>query len=242
LELFVQPQAFVVRHSAFHFVSGFDPSLHRALHPLDLGWRLWVAGYRVRSVGPPPSGPYELPDGPEVGSAFLTVLGSVLATTSLGSPWAEPEARRAKRDGAGRRYQIQSSRHRGDGEVLPFAHAAIRRWAEGSPTAKPLAEILQRWGAPERAGPRRRIAVVTSDTLARRMAGPGIRATEIAKILSHEHDVVLATTGICELELPGLEVRQVGSSDCGSSRTGAMSSSSRAGSSPVARSWCTATR
>jgi glycosyltransferase involved in cell wall biosynthesis len=70
--------------------------------------------------------------------------------------------------------------------------------------------VLERWGAPERAGTRRRIAVVTTDTLAKRMAGPGIRATEIARCLAGHHDVVLATTGICEIEVDGLEVRQVG--------------------------------
>ena len=210
LELFVRRQAFVVRHSAFHFVSGFDPSLTTPLHDLDLGWRLWLAGYRVRAVGPAPGGVHEVVAGPGLTDDVLLLLGSYLASSSLGPPWSEPAGKRARREGAGRRYQIQSSRARGDGEVLPMAHAAIRRWAESTPSAAPLADLMERWGAPERAGTRRRIAVVTSDTLATRMAGPGIRATEIARRLSREHDVVLATTGICELEVPGLEVRQVG--------------------------------
>ena len=78
------------------------------------------------------------------------------------------------------------------------------------PSVEPLLDVMERWGAPERAGLRRRIAVVTSDTLAKRMAGPGIRATEIARRLATEHEVVLATTGICDLSVPGVEVRQVG--------------------------------
>jgi glycosyltransferase involved in cell wall biosynthesis len=143
-------------------------------------------------------------------TALRAMLGAFLAPSSLGPAWADPEGRRAKRAGAGRRYQIQTSRHRGDGEVLPLAHGSIRRWAEHEPSAAPLVEVLDRWGAPERAGTRRRVAVVTSDTLARRMAGPGIRATQIARRLASEHEVVLATTGICDLTVPGLEVRQVG--------------------------------
>jgi glycosyltransferase involved in cell wall biosynthesis len=43
------------------------------------------------------------------------------------------------------------------------------------------------------------IAVVTADTLAEEMAGPAIRARQIATTLSSEHDVVLATTGRADL-------------------------------------------
>ena len=211
LELFVTHHAFVVRHSAFHFVSGFDPTLEAPLHDVDLGWRLSVAGYRVRSLGPLPEGlTAAVPDPPAAASTLLVLLAAVLDSTSIGSQWAEPEAKRAMRAAAGRRYQIQSSRERGDGEVLPLAHASIRRWAEADSSASVFLPVLARWGAPERAGSRRRIAVVTTDTLAKRMAGPGIRATEIARRLGPEHDVVLATTGICELQVPGVEVRQVG--------------------------------
>jgi glycosyltransferase involved in cell wall biosynthesis len=211
LELFVCRDAFVVRHSAFHFVSGLDPELGPEVFDIDLGWRLWLAGYRVRSVGQLPAGLSAEPADPDVlADAFPRLLARYLDGTSLGDVWRSPEGKRAQREAAGRRYQIQSSRARGDGEVLPLAHASVRRWAEASPGAAALVPLLERWGAPERAGARRRIAVVTADTLAKRMAGPGIRATEIAKRLATEHDVVLATTGICELVVPGLEVRQVG--------------------------------
>ena len=211
VDLFVARSAYVIRHSSFHFVSGFDPSLDTELHALDLGWRLWLAGFRVRSVGPLPADlSADVADTPELPSAFLTVLASVLDRSSMGTAWTEPDAKRAARAAAGRRYQIQSSRERGDGEVLPLAHQSIRRWAERATGAAALLPVLDRWGAPERAGTRRRIAVVTTDTLAKRMAGPGIRATEIARCLAGHHDVVLATTGICEIEVDGLEVRQVG--------------------------------
>jgi len=211
LDLFVTHHAVVVRHSAFHAVSGLDPQLGGDVDDLDLGWRLWLAGFRVRSIGPLPSGlGRPVVDPSATVASLLAMLGAFLDPTSMGGPWTSGEGRAAKRRGAGRRYQIQTSRRRGDGEVLPLVHAAVARWAEREPTAGTVLEALQRWGAPERAGPRRRIAVVTSDTLAPRMAGPAIRAVEIARRLAPEHEVVLATTGICDLTVPGLEVRQVG--------------------------------
>ena len=84
------------------------------------------------------------------------------------------------------------------------------RWAAHDPGAAPVAEVLGTWGAPDRAGRRRRIAVVTPDTLAPRMAGPGIRALQIARRLAADHEVVLATTERCELQETGFEAIQVG--------------------------------
>ncbi|MGC5616620.1 glycosyltransferase family 4 protein [Georgenia sp. Z1491] len=52
---------------------------------------------------------------------------------------------------------------------------------------------------------RRRILVVTLDTLAERMAGPAIRAFEIARALGREHDVRLLTFGGCSREGEGFE-------------------------------------
>jgi glycosyltransferase involved in cell wall biosynthesis len=104
---------------------------------------------------------------------------------------------------------VQRWRTRGDGEILPLAHDAVSRWVTAEPSARPVADELARLGAPDRAGPRRRIAVVTSDTLAPRMAGPGIRALQIARRLSRDHEVVLATTERCELEESGFRAVHV---------------------------------
>ncbi|VTR76225.1 glycosyltransferase [Cellulomonas hominis] len=46
-------------------------------------------------------------------------------------------------------------------------------------------------------GTRQRVLVVTLDTIADRMAGPAIRAWEISRALSEEHDVRLVTFGRC---------------------------------------------
>jgi glycosyltransferase involved in cell wall biosynthesis len=127
-----------------------------------------------------------------------------------GDAWASSSGATARRAAAGRRLVIQRSRVRGDGELLPLAHAAVARWVGEEPSAAPVAAALARWGAPERAGARRRIAVVTSDTLAPRMAGPGIRALQIARRLAADHEVVLATTERCELDETGFKAVHVG--------------------------------
>ena len=58
--------------------------------------------------------------------------------------------------------------------------------------------------------PRRRVLVVTGDTLGVRMAGPAIRAWEVAHALATEHDVVLAALGGCGLVSPTVDCRAVG--------------------------------
>ncbi|MFM8304097.1 MAG: glycosyltransferase [Actinomycetota bacterium] len=60
--------------------------------------------------------------------------------------------------------------------------------------------------APSRRAAGRRVLVVTGDTLRPKMAGPAIRAFEIAKALAGEHEVVLASTVLCELSHPGFRV------------------------------------
>ncbi len=65
------------------------------------------------------------------------------------------------------------------------------------------------------AAARRRVLVVTLDTIARAMAGPAIRAWEISRELSRTCDVALVTFGACNRDGEGFAVRQV---DVGSFR------------------------
>lgn len=53
---------------------------------------------------------------------------------------------------------------------------------------------------------RKKLLVLTADSLSRRMAGPAIRAFEIAKALAPHADVRLASTVFAQLEHPGIEV------------------------------------
>lgn len=59
----------------------------------------------------------------------------------------------------------------------------------------------------------RRIMVVTLDTIADRMAGPAIRAWEIARALSDEHDVRLVTFGRCTREGEGFVTEHIDVAD-----------------------------
>ena len=54
-----------------------------------------------------------------------------------------------------------------------------------------------------------KIAVATPDTLTARMAGPAIRAWQIANALAAEHDVQLVTTTIADLPDSPFPVRAV---------------------------------
>lgn len=65
---------------------------------------------------------------------------------------------------------------------------------------------LSSLGAP---GAARRVLIVTLDMLTERMAGPAIRAWEIARRLGTEHEVVLVTFGTCAREGDGFRARRV---------------------------------
>jgi len=56
---------------------------------------------------------------------------------------------------------------------------------------------------------RSRIAVATADTLKPQMAGPAIRAWQIAAALAPDHDVRLVTTSDCLLTSPDFDVRPI---------------------------------
>lgn len=53
---------------------------------------------------------------------------------------------------------------------------------------------------------RRRVAVVTGDTLGPRLSGPGIRALELAKVLSDHHEVRLVSTLAADLQMSPVDV------------------------------------
>ena len=58
-------------------------------------------------------------------------------------------------------------------------------------------------------GDRRRIVVATGDTIAPSMAGPGIRAWNLATLLAAEHDVRLVTTATAEIRHADFDVAAV---------------------------------
>ncbi|PFG32520.1 glycosyltransferase [Sanguibacter antarcticus] len=95
------------------------------------------------------------------------------------------------------RAQIQAERRRSDREVFPlFRHAIEAAYAiEGYNSAHDV--LIKAFGIAEHFTSRSRILVVTGEPLLERMAGPAIRAWEIATALSGEHDVrLLSTAGV----------------------------------------------
>ena len=88
----------------------------------------------------------------------------------------------------------QAARVRTDADLLPLLRKALE---PAYPLPRYLAAhdiLVEAFGIEQAFGQRRRILVITGDALTERMAGPAIRAWNIALALSGEHDVHLVTT------------------------------------------------
>jgi GT2 family glycosyltransferase len=66
--------------------------------------------------------------------------------------------------------------------------------------------VVQGWRLEEAMRPAGRVLIVTADHLGPKMAGPAIRCWEMARVLSVEHDVVLASTRTPEVDSPDFEI------------------------------------
>ncbi|MFF0149006.1 GT2 family glycosyltransferase [Amycolatopsis sulphurea] len=88
----------------------------------------------------------------------------------------------------------QAARVRTDADLLPLLRKALEP-AYPLPDYLRAHEILvEAFGIEEVFGQRRKILVLTGDAITERMAGPAIRAWNIAATLASEHDVHLITT------------------------------------------------
>jgi glycosyltransferase involved in cell wall biosynthesis len=184
--------AFVCRRTMWEAIGGLDGNISAATWGLDVGWRLWLLGWRAAgvtvddSVVPPPE--------PGCDEDLHR-----LCARSLRSPAHHPGSRsrmRLRRESGPTRRRLQRDRRRPDGELGVLLKEAIARGG----AAANLAPVLDRAGASRLLEGRRKVIVATADTLAPTMAGPGIRAWRIAGALADAHDVHLVTTGRCELE------------------------------------------
>lgn len=106
------------------------------------------------------------------------------------------------------RLALQAARRRSDRELFPlFRHAIEPAYAvEGYNTAHD--ELVRAFGVAEHFVSRHRVLVVTGEPLLERMAGPAIRAWEIATALSAEHDVRLVSTAGAKVGHEAFEVRK----------------------------------
>ncbi len=264
--LFASGAAMVMPTDVFERVGGFDPRYFMFFEDVDLGWRLWLLGYRVRYV--PESLVYHRHHRSMDGygawrehyllerNALFTIfknyddenLGRVLPAALMlavrrgvvlgeadahvldlergGGAEQETELAVAKQvlapayaidglvehlDGlAETRRALQLARRRSDQEIvrlfrLPF-HPNIGdpRFVSG------FDAVVEALGVRKGFTERRRILIATGDTLAPQMAGPAIRAWQIACALCREHDVELVTTIECrEISHPDFTVRKV---------------------------------
>jgi GT2 family glycosyltransferase/glycosyltransferase involved in cell wall biosynthesis len=107
---------------------------------------------------------------------------------------------------AASRRDLQARRRRSDRELLPlFGETIEPAYGERSYVAAHDA-LVEAFGIEERFTGGQRVLVVTGEPLLDRMAGPAIRAWEIARALSADHEVWLASTGGCKVGSPDFRV------------------------------------
>ena len=111
------------------------------------------------------------------------------------------------------RRDLQARRRRSDIDLFPLFRQAIEPAYPFPSYLEAHRHLMEAFGVEEIFTRRRRVAVVTGEPLAERMAGPAIRAYEISRLLGAEHDVQLVTTGRCALEGDGFRTRSASRRD-----------------------------
>ena len=106
----------------------------------------------------------------------------------------------------GSRRKLQATRRRSDRDLFPLFRESIEP-AYGMPGYVAAHEVLlEAFAIVEHFTARHRILIVTGEPILERMAGPAIRAWEIAKALSPDHDVRLVSTSGAQRKGDGFSV------------------------------------
>jgi GT2 family glycosyltransferase/glycosyltransferase involved in cell wall biosynthesis len=126
--------------------------------------------------------------GPDTGSSTVEVPRTTLAGLLAIDQWVEllPSL-------AAARETEQAARVRSDADLLPLMRNAME---PAYPLPRYLAAhdvLVDVFGLEDAFGGRRRVLVLTGDAISDRMAGPAIRAWNMADVLAAEHDVRLVT-------------------------------------------------
>src|SRR5450756_2546181 len=104
------------------------------------------------------------------------------------------------------RRDLQARRRRSDRELFPLFRESIEP-AYGMPSYLAAhAALVEAFGIVDHFTASHRILVVTGEPIADRMAGPAIRAWEIAKALAPEHEVRLVSTTGARRKSPDFSV------------------------------------
>jgi len=109
------------------------------------------------------------------------------------------------------RKTLQAARRRSDRELMPLFRQAMEPAYALPAYLEAHRHLVEAFGIEEWFSARRRVVVVTGEPLKPAMAGPAIRAWEIAKALANEHDVTLATLSpVCQMSHPSFRVTSAG--------------------------------
>ncbi len=261
--LFACGGSMAARRDIFLSSGGFDEDYFAFFEDIDLGWRLWVLGYRVLYA--PAAVAYH--KGHATGSklpahqlrvlyernALATLiknyddanLARVLPAAMLLAgkralvyghvqdgafrPWAKDgeETQSVKRvglshvvaladlaDGAdvvwGKRAIVQAARRRSDREILRLLDSPFETNCLDEEYMLTQHHVQAVFGIDqifaEAKGPSR-ILIISNDIVDARMAGPGIRAWEMAKVLSSQNEVTLAVPNDHPLAAEGFKVQ-----------------------------------
>lgn len=100
---------------------------------------------------------------------------------------------RAKRD------VVQARRTRSDRQVMRLFAQALRPNVVSSDFLDAFDQTVRAFDLGDHARPRAHVLIITQDSIGERMAGPAIRCWEMAKLLAHTHEVVLASTQRADL-------------------------------------------
>jgi GT2 family glycosyltransferase len=111
------------------------------------------------------------------------------------------------------RQWLQSHRRRSDVDLVPLFRQAMEPAYADPRYLTAHQSLVDAFGIEDLFARRRRIVIVTGEPLGAKMAGPAIRAWEIAKALAPEHDVQLVSTGSCSLDSPDFTVRSASGRD-----------------------------
>ncbi|MGK2956851.1 MAG: glycosyltransferase [Acidimicrobiales bacterium] len=267
--LFASGAAMVMRRETFLNVGGFDERYFMFFEDVDLGWRLWLLGHRVRYV--PKSLVFHRHHSTMARFAswrehyllernalftiyknysdenLATALPAAMALAirrgvALGGN--DPHALDLQRGVVDEqsneisiskqtiapayaidafveeipglhatRIALQEARQRTDAEITRMFRLPLHPNIDHPYFLEGFASTTKAFGVDRPFSPRRKIVVATGDTLRKKMAGPAIRAWQIALALSREHEVELVTTQVCELSHPEFAVRQVNGHD-----------------------------
>ena len=261
--LFPTGSAMVMRTHLYRELGGFDERYFMFFEDVDLGWRLWLRGHRVRYV--PASLTYHrhhvtmerygtwleryllsrnalytiyknygdenlqkvlapaimltIRRGTALGEVDRHVLDlarspsfdddstmpapkQMMATTLAVDSFTEllPELEESRRE-------IQRTRVRGDAEIVRLFRTPFLANIPLPAYRQAVDDLVSVFALESQLSDRRRVVVATADTLAPRMAGPAIRAWNMAKVLGKEHDVKLVTKSRCEIWHADFECR-----------------------------------